>query len=78
MEPELDRLRRLILGADMALVKATLEQQLTAIFSNTKNTSEQCAKQIADAVDAYIKSATVTVTGTSATGGPVTGVGVIS
>ena len=31
----------------MALVKATLEQQLTAIFSNTKNTSEQCAKQIA-------------------------------
>lgn len=62
----------------MPLVKTTLQAQLVAIFSDQNNTAQQAAAKIADAVDAYIKSATVTVTGTSATGGPVTGTGVIS
>lgn len=62
----------------MPLVKATLQAELASILSNTNNTAQQAAEKIADAVDAYIKSATVTVTGTSATGGPVTGTGIIS
>ena len=62
----------------MPLVKATLPAELASILSNTDNTAQQAAEKIAAAVDAYIKSATVTVTGTSATGGPVTGVGVIT
>ena len=62
----------------MPLVKATLQAELASILSNTDNTAQQAAEKIADAVDAYIKSATVTVTGTSATGGPVTGMGVIT
>jgi hypothetical protein len=62
----------------MPLVKATLQAELASILSNTDNTAQQAAEKIATAIDAYIKSATVTVTGTSATGGPVTGVGVIT
>lgn len=62
----------------MPLVKPTLKAQLVAIFNDTNNTVDSAAQKIADAVDAYIKSATVTVTGTSATGGPVTGTGIIS
>ena len=62
----------------MPLVKATLQAELASILSNTDNTADSAAQKIADAIDAYIKSATVTVTGTSATGGPVTGTGIIS
>ncbi len=62
----------------MPLVKSTLQAELTAIFSDTSNTAQQAATKIADAVDAYIKTATVVVTGTSATGGPVTGTGTIT
>lgn len=62
----------------MPLVKATLQAELASILSNTDNTAQQAAEKIATAVDAYIKSATVTVTGTSETGGPVTGTGIIS
>ena len=62
----------------MPLVKATLQAELASILSNTNNTADSAAQKIADAIDAYIKSATVTVTGTSATGGPVTGTGIIS
>lgn len=62
----------------MPLVKATLQAELASILSNTDNTAQQAAEKIATAIDANIKSATVTVTGTSATGGPVTGTGIIS
>ena len=62
----------------MPLVKATLQAELASILSNTDNTAQQTAEKIATAIDAYIKSATVTVTGTSATGGLVTGTGIIS
>ena len=62
----------------MPLVKATLQAELASILSNTDNTAQQAAEKIATAIDAYIKSATVTVTGASATGGPVTGTGIIS
>ena len=62
----------------MPLVKATLQAELASILSNTDNTAQQAAEKIATAIDAYIKSATVTVTGTSATGGSVTGTGILS
>jgi len=62
----------------MPLVKATLQAQLVDIFNDKSNTAQQAAEKIANAVDAYIKSATVTVTGTSVSGGAVTGTGVIT
>lgn len=70
----------------MPLVKATLVSALTNILSQTTSGGQPIsaatkASQLADAIDAYIKTATVnvTVTGTgvcSTGGGPVTGTGV--
>ena len=65
----------------MPLVKATLQSQLVTIFNDKNNTAQQAAAKIADAVDAYIKSATVTVTGTCATpsgAGTIAGTGTIT
>lgn len=42
----------------MALVKATLQEELLTIF-NTENSAEQAAEKIATAVDNYIKTASV-------------------
>ena len=52
----------------MPLVKATLQAELASILSNTDNTAQQAAEKIATAIDTYIKSATVTVTGTRPAG----------
>lgn len=72
----------------MALVIADLESKILAALNkqslkdgetdSPEVSRKELAKEIAIAVDAYLKTATVntTVTGTSATGGPVTGVGV--
>jgi hypothetical protein len=64
----------------MGLDKAGLESALKAAFDDMRDnkTTDEAAQQLADAIDAYIRTATVTVaagqafTGTS-TGGPVTG-----
>lgn len=64
----------------MALVKETLKQALVSVFSKT-NDPETAADELATAIDAYIKTATVTtvVTGAVTTGagagGSVTGSG---
>lgn len=44
------------------LDKSTLKSSLQSIFETEGNTSESVATAIADAVDAYVKSAKVTVT----------------
>jgi len=47
----------------MALDKATLVTTLTAIFSDlTGKTPAQKAQEIADAIDIYVKTATVSTT----------------
>lgn len=51
------------------LVKQSLQAQLLAIFTNNKNTPEQAAAQMAAAIDAYIKTATVSVTVGGVAGG---------
>lgn len=60
----------------MALVKDTLKEALASVFSQTNDPSV-AAEAIATAIDAYIKTATVTTTvvGTSVSGGAVTGTG---
>jgi hypothetical protein len=60
----------------MALDKATLAGTLQQIFADGQNglkTQVQVAQAIADAIDAFEKSGTVTttVTGTDSLGGPV-------
>lgn len=68
----------------MALDKTILAQALKAAFDAQSDKQvdpaaarAQQAEQVADAIDAFIKSGSVqtTVTGTSATGGAVTGTG---
>lgn len=64
----------------MALDKATLASTLTQIFADGQTGAKsqaQVAQAIADAIDAFVKSGTVTttVTGTDSQGGPVVGVG---
>jgi hypothetical protein len=61
----------------MALNKATLQTSLQAIFEDLSDKSAaDVAQQMADAIDAYVKTGTVPagipITGTSPTG-PVTG-----
>lgn len=63
----------------MALVDATLKNAIKAFMDDVSEnkTTDTAAQQLADAISAYVRSASVsvTVTGTSATGGPVTGTG---
>lgn len=51
----------------MALDKATLTASLTTVFTSLdpNKTPAQVAQQIADAVDIFVKSGTVNVTGTT-------------
>lgn len=51
----------------MALNKTALQASLLATFSNLdpNKTPAQVAQQIADAVDTFVKSGTVSVTGTT-------------
>ena len=68
----------------MALVKQTLKTEIKSILNSLKTETDQAqaidefADRLATAIDNYIKTATVntTVTGSSATGGPVTGTGI--
>ena len=64
----------------MALDKTTLASTLTQIFADGQagaKSQAQVAQAIADAIDVFVKSGTVTttVTGTDSMGGPVTGTG---
>ena len=67
----------------MALVKQTLKTEIKSILNSLKTETDQkqaideFADRLATAIDNYIKTATVntTVTGSSATGGPVTATG---
>ena len=64
----------------MALDKTTLAGTLTQIFADGQagaKTQAQVAQAIADAIDAFVKSGTVTttVTATDSMGGPVVGAG---
>jgi len=68
----------------MALNKNTLKTEIKGILNSLKDKTDQAqaidefADKLATAVDNYLRTATVntTVTGTSATGGAVTGTGV--
>lgn len=60
----------------MPLDKTVLKTRLVQIFSqsDTESNVEQVAEEIADAIDAYIKTARVNYTGgLTAPNGPVTG-----
>ena len=67
----------------MALVKQTLKTEIKSILNSLKTETDQAqaidefADRLATAIDNYIKTATVntTVTGSSASGGAVTGTG---
>lgn len=63
----------------MALNKATLKAAIQSCFEDVREdkTPADAAQQLADAIDAYVRSATVstTVTGVDGTGSPVTGTG---
>jgi hypothetical protein len=64
----------------MALDKTTLAGTLTQIFADGQagaKSQAQVAQAIADAIDAFVMSGTVTttVTGTDSMGGPVVGAG---
>ena len=63
------------LGASAAL--SSVLQQIFADGQNGLKTQVQVAQAIADAIDAFVKSGTVTttVTGTDSLGGPVVGAG---
>lgn len=67
----------------MPLVKATLEQNIKTMLIDLRDDLDQgeaidkYAAMMANAVDTYIRSATVVVTGTSISGGAVTGTGTI-
>lgn len=68
----------------MPLNKPKLESDIKTLLNSTKdNVNEQnaidnYARELATIIDAYVRSGLVTVTGTSATGGAVTGTGTIS
>ena len=47
----------------MPLIKPKLIQELTAYFKNNNKTPEDAAKELANIIDAYIRSALVTVNG---------------
>jgi hypothetical protein len=47
----------------MPLIKPQLVQQLTAYFKSNNKSPEDAASELADIIDAYIKSALVTVNG---------------
>ena len=67
----------------MALVKQTLKTEIKSILNSLKTETDQAqaidefADRLATAIDNYIKTATVntTVTGSSVSGGAVTGTG---
>jgi hypothetical protein len=63
-----------------AAIEAALAKQAAKVNKgdDPKVAAKELASDIATAVDSYIKTALVTVTGVSATGGPVTGTGIIS
>lgn len=67
----------------MALIKETLKQPIKAMLYQLRDeldqdaSIEKYASLMTDAVDAYIRSATVVVIGTSVNGGAVTGTGSI-
>jgi hypothetical protein len=68
----------------MPLVQETLKTEIKSLLNSLKSEINQeqaidkFANDLTQAIDAYIKTATVTVTGTSQSGGPVTGTGTIS
>lgn len=71
----------------MALAKAALTSALQSIFEDVSGkTAAQKAQEIADAIDTFVKTGTVTVSVTSVSGvttgagvsGPGTGTGTIS
>ena len=68
----------------MALSREILKTEIKTLLDELKDDLNQVdaidkyAEQLSSAIDTYIKSATVTVTGTSVSGGPVTGTGIIS
>lgn len=47
----------------MPLIKVKLVADLTKFFQNNEKTANDAAKELADIIDAYIKSATITVNG---------------
>lgn len=61
----------------MALNKAGLDAAILALVSNTSNTPAQFATGLADAIDTYVKTATVNVASVSGVtaGGAVSGPG---
>lgn len=68
----------------MAITKDVLELMIKDAFDEASDVTiepsvarEQIAQKLANAIEAYIVGRTTIVTGTSATGGPVTGTGVI-
>ncbi|TSE05677.1 hypothetical protein [Aquimarina algiphila] len=67
----------------MALVTALLKKDIKGILNDLKNDTDQeaaiekYADQLSRAIETYVKSATVIVTGTSVSGGAVTGTGQI-
>lgn len=68
----------------MPLNKQILTEDIKALLNTTKDNVNEVgsidsyAKGLADIIDTYVKTALVTVTGTSVTGGAVTGTGTIS
>lgn len=63
----------------MPLIKAKLIKDLTDFFDNNNKSPSQAAKELAAIIDAYIKTATVTVTGSgiAAPGIPTAGTALI-
>lgn len=67
----------------MPLLKDTLKQDIKTMLTDLRDeldqdeSIEKYATAITNAIDTYIKSATVIVTGTSISGGAVTGTGKI-
>lgn len=58
------------------LIKTALDEA-SDVSIDPSVAREQVAQKLANAIEAYVVSRTTVVTGTSATGGPVTGTGVI-
>lgn len=65
----------------MALVTEHLKQDIKRVLNNLKNDTDQdnaiekYADQLSKAIEIYVKSANIIVTGTSVSGGAVTGTG---
>lgn len=68
----------------MPLNKQILTEDIKALLNTTKDHLNQqdsinnYAESLANVIDSYVKTALVTVTGTSVSGGAVTGTGTIS